>query len=94
MDVKSSPHKLFSEAMHVALMSTRFRPAEAGGEAVRQLVEQTFRSRSTSSEVGSSQVARRSVTGSSRALGKRAFQTVAPSSRSVPAPIMTFAAKP
>jgi TonB family protein len=43
MDVKSSPHKLFSEAVRVALMSTRYRPAEVGGKPVRQLVEQTFR---------------------------------------------------
>lgn len=43
MDVKSSPHKLFSEAVRVALMGTRFRPAEVGGKPVRQLVEQTFK---------------------------------------------------
>lgn len=42
IDVISSPHKLFSDAVRTALLSTRYRPAEAGGHAVRQLVEQTF----------------------------------------------------
>jgi Gram-negative bacterial tonB protein. len=43
MEVKSSPHKLFSDAVRVALMSSRYRPAEVGGKAVRQLVEQAFK---------------------------------------------------
>ena len=42
-DVKSSPHKLFTDAVRVALLSSRYRPAEVGGKPVRQLVEQTFR---------------------------------------------------
>jgi periplasmic protein TonB len=42
IEVISSPHKLFSDAVRTALLNTRFRPAEAGGHAVRQLVEQSF----------------------------------------------------
>jgi protein TonB len=38
----SSPHKLFSDAVRSALLNTRYRPAEAGGQKVRQLVEQVF----------------------------------------------------
>ena len=38
----STPHKLFAEAVKTALLGTRYRPAEAAGHAVRQLVEQTF----------------------------------------------------
>ena len=43
MEVKSSPHKQFSDAVRVALMATRYRPAEVGGNPVRQLVQQTFK---------------------------------------------------
>lgn len=42
IEVLSSPHKLFSDAVRNALLNTRYRPAEAGGRAVRQLVEQSF----------------------------------------------------
>lgn len=42
IEVISSPHKLFSDAVRNALLGTRFRPAEAGGNRVRQLVEQPF----------------------------------------------------
>ena len=42
MDVKSSPNKLFSDAVRAALMNTRYRPAEVGGKPVRQLVQQAF----------------------------------------------------
>jgi protein TonB len=42
IQVVSSPNKLFSDAVRNALMSTRYRPAEAGGDKVRQLVEQQF----------------------------------------------------
>lgn len=38
----STPHKLFADAVRAALLNTRYRPAEAGGRAVRQLVEQSF----------------------------------------------------
>lgn len=38
----SSPHKLFTDAVRASLLNTRYRPAEAGGQAVRQLVEQSF----------------------------------------------------
>jgi protein TonB len=41
-EVISSPEKAFSDAVRTAIMSTRFRPAEVGGRAVRQLVEQSF----------------------------------------------------
>lgn len=40
--VISTPHKLFADAVRTALMNTRYRPAEAGGQSVRQLVEQNF----------------------------------------------------
>jgi protein TonB len=40
--VIDSPHKLFTEAVRNALLATRYRPAEAGGRSVRQLVEQSF----------------------------------------------------
>jgi periplasmic protein TonB len=42
IEVVSSPHKLFSDAVRQALLNTRYRPAEAGGQKVRQLVEQSF----------------------------------------------------
>ena len=42
INVIDSPHKLFSDAVRTALLNTRYRPAEAGGHAVRQLVEQSF----------------------------------------------------
>ena len=42
ISVIDSPHKLFSDAVRPSLLNTRYRPAEAGGRAVRQLVEQTF----------------------------------------------------
>lgn len=38
----SSPNKLFTDAVRSALLGSRYRPAEAGGEKVRQLVEQQF----------------------------------------------------
>jgi protein TonB len=38
----SSPRKEFSDAVRAALLSAKFRPAQAGGHAVRQLVEQSF----------------------------------------------------
>ncbi len=40
--VISTPHKLFADAVRTALLNTRYRPAEAGGQSVRQLVEQSF----------------------------------------------------
>ena len=40
--VISTPHKLFADAVRTALVNTRYRPAEAGGRSVRQLVEQNF----------------------------------------------------
>ena len=42
INVIDSPHALFSSAVRQALLNARYRPAEAGGRAVRQLVEQTF----------------------------------------------------
>lgn len=42
IEVISTPHKLFGDAVRVALLNTRYRPAEAAGHSVRQLVEQTF----------------------------------------------------
>jgi protein TonB len=42
ISVISTPHKLFGDAVRMALLNTRYRAAEAGGRAVRQLVEQTF----------------------------------------------------
>ena len=40
--VLSSPHKEFSVAVRAALLNAKYRPAQAGGHAVRQLVEQSF----------------------------------------------------
>lgn len=40
--VASTPHRLFSDAVRSALLDMRFRPAEVGGRAVRQLVAQSF----------------------------------------------------
>lgn len=40
--VVSSPNKLFSDAVRTALLNARYHPAQAGGHAVRQLVEQSF----------------------------------------------------
>jgi len=37
-----SPNKLFTDAVRTALLNSRYRPAEAGGNKVRQLVEQSF----------------------------------------------------
>lgn len=42
IEIVSSPNKQFSDAVRTALSGTRFRPAEVGGRAVRQLVEQPF----------------------------------------------------
>ncbi len=42
ISVVSSPNKLVSDAVRTALLSARYRPAQAGGHAVRQLVEQSF----------------------------------------------------
>jgi protein TonB len=42
IQVLSTPHKLFADAVRTALLNTRYRPAEAGGHPVRQLVEQSF----------------------------------------------------
>ena len=42
INVISTPHKLFADAVRASLLETRYRPAEAGGHAVRQVVEQTF----------------------------------------------------
>lgn len=42
IEVLSTPHKLFADAVRTALLNTRYRPAEAGGKPVRQLVEQSF----------------------------------------------------
>jgi protein TonB len=42
INVISTPHKLFAEAVRKSLLETRYRPAEASGRAVRQVVEQTF----------------------------------------------------
>jgi periplasmic protein TonB len=42
IQVLSATHKLFADAVRAALLESRFRPAEAGGRAVRQLVEQPF----------------------------------------------------
>jgi protein TonB len=42
ISVIDSPNKLFSDAVRTALLNTRYRPAEAGGRSVRQLVEQSF----------------------------------------------------
>jgi TonB family protein len=40
--VLSATHRLFAEAVRVALLNARYRPAEVGGQPVRQLVEQPF----------------------------------------------------
>jgi protein TonB len=42
-----STHDLFTSAVRDALARARFKPAEAGGRRVRQLVEQTFTFRIT-----------------------------------------------
>jgi protein TonB len=42
IEVISTPNKLFSDAVRASLLNSRYRPAEAGGHAVRQLVEQSF----------------------------------------------------
>ena len=42
IEVMSTPHKLFADAVRTALLNTRYRPAEAAGAKVRQLVEQNF----------------------------------------------------
>ena len=42
IEAVSSPNKLFSDAVRSALLNTRYRAAEAGGNKVRQLVEQSF----------------------------------------------------
>jgi len=45
--VLESTHEMFSNSVRDALARARFRPAEAGGHKVRQLVEQTFTFRIT-----------------------------------------------
>jgi TonB family protein len=40
--ILSTSHKLFAEAVRRALLEARYRPAEVGGNPVRQLVEQPF----------------------------------------------------
>lgn len=40
--ILSSSHNLFSDAVRRALLEARFRPAQVGGQSVRQLVEQPF----------------------------------------------------
>ncbi|HEX5972375.1 MAG TPA: TonB family protein [Gemmatimonadaceae bacterium] len=47
IEVVQSPHGLFSESVRSALLDARFRPAEVGGRAVRQLVAQSFSFRLT-----------------------------------------------
>jgi TonB family protein len=42
IEVLSTTHKLFAEAVRRALLDARYRPAEVGGQPVRQLVEQPF----------------------------------------------------
>jgi TonB family protein len=42
INVISATHKLFADAVRVALLNARYRPAEVGGQPVRQLVEQPF----------------------------------------------------
>ena len=42
IEVISSPNKLFSDAVRSALLNAKYRAAEAGGNKVRQLVEQSF----------------------------------------------------
>ena len=45
IQVISTAHRLFSDAVRAALLEMRFRPAEAGGRPVRQLVQQPFKFR-------------------------------------------------
>jgi TonB family protein len=40
--ILSSTHKLFADAVRSALLEARYRPAQVGGQPVRQLVEQPF----------------------------------------------------
>jgi TonB family protein len=40
--ILSTSHKLFGDAVRKALLDARYRPAEVGGNPVRQLVEQPF----------------------------------------------------
>ena len=40
--VISSPNRQFSDAVRDALLNAKYRPAQAGGHTVRQLVEQSF----------------------------------------------------
>jgi protein TonB len=40
--ILSTSHKLFADAVRTALLEARFRPAQVGGNNVRQLVEQPF----------------------------------------------------
>lgn len=42
LETIDSPNAAFTQAVHNALLSMRFRPAEVGGRPVRQLVEQSF----------------------------------------------------
>ncbi|MFN2565513.1 MAG: energy transducer TonB [Gemmatimonadaceae bacterium] len=42
IQVISATHKLFADAVRAALLNARYRPAEVGGQPVRQLVEQPF----------------------------------------------------
>ncbi len=42
IEVVDSPQRLFSEAVRTALLNTRYRAAQVGGQNVRQLVEQSF----------------------------------------------------
>ena len=42
ISVIDSPNRLFSDAVRASLLNSRYRPAEAGGHPVRQLVEQSF----------------------------------------------------
>jgi protein TonB len=42
IQILSATHKLFGDAVRVALLEARYRPAEVGGQPVRQLVEQPF----------------------------------------------------
>lgn len=42
LEIRSATHPLFADAVRDALRDARYRPAEAGGRRVRQLVEQRF----------------------------------------------------
>jgi protein TonB len=42
IQILSATHKLFADAVREALLEARYRPAEVGGQPVRQLVEQPF----------------------------------------------------